>query len=167
MPGRQPCLCNPLGAQWCAVAPALFPADKWPQHAWPRTWSWLTAPQREREAGEPTWGPGDGAGALKAGASIPYQKRDDASVLVPAPAEDSSLCSSQTFPCVLCMGLLLKFWYSREIAKLWLCETPNVSETLFFLSFLSQAYRITRPRLWNVPLLSELWSLRKFGHLKC
>lgn len=28
----------------------------------------------------------------------------------------------QTFPRVLCMGLLLKFWYSKEIAKLWLCE---------------------------------------------
>lgn len=58
---------------------------------------------------------------------------------------------------------ILVFQGNSKALTLW--KTPNVAETLFFLSFLSQAYRITHLRLWNVPLLSELWSLRKFGHL--
>lgn len=47
MPGRQPCLCNPLWAQCPVVAPALFPAEKWLWFAWSRTLSWLTALQKE------------------------------------------------------------------------------------------------------------------------
>lgn len=47
MPGRQPCLCNPLWAQCRVVARALFPAEKWLWFAWSRTLSWLTALQKE------------------------------------------------------------------------------------------------------------------------
>lgn len=47
MPGRQPCLCNPLWAQCCVVARALFPAEKWLWFAWSRTLSWLTGLQKE------------------------------------------------------------------------------------------------------------------------
>lgn len=173
MPGRQPCLCNPPGAQWRVVARALFPAEKWLWCAWLRTWAWLTAPQKEMEVGEPNWGPGDKAGALGAGASIPYQKWDGSSVWKehggrePAPADVFIPCSSQTFPYMLCIGLLLKSWYSRETAKLARDYSNEIlmSPRLFvFLSLLSLLYQSTHLRLWNVPLLSEN-SLRNVGHL--
>lgn len=80
----------------------------------------------------------------------------------------SSHAAVKMFPDMLCKWLSLKSWYARNDSLQLQLQTPNTSKTFFFLFLLChQRYRSTHLGHWNGPSLSELWSLRKAGHLKC